>query len=229
MDPAFDKPPDNKYICTICNARGQHFKSLCPRNTDPYCLTQKRNAVGTYQSVTSNETIRNKLQEIYALKSRLERGESVDLDMELAVEKGKRDRSRTPKNAGTRVKRVRIEVPEALGESVKLRDTIEKPDSVKILNAHLQRLDERYGGSLTEVVNPIRRRPTAVDMWEKDDMRRLELVDRTMVRYVAGTSYNVSHTDNNYQVAIPITRIGEIRARGGGYERIRIRRVLQPS
>ena len=46
MDPKFDLPPDKNYVCTICNQCGIHFKSLCPKNTDPLCIFQKRRARG---------------------------------------------------------------------------------------------------------------------------------------------------------------------------------------
>lgn len=46
MDPAYDRPPDSNYECEICKARGKHFKSLCPKNTDPYSIYQKRKAKG---------------------------------------------------------------------------------------------------------------------------------------------------------------------------------------
>lgn len=42
MDPAHDKPPDNNYLCMICDSRGKHFRSLCPMNTGPHSITQKR-------------------------------------------------------------------------------------------------------------------------------------------------------------------------------------------
>jgi hypothetical protein len=46
MDPAFDKPPDFKYTCTICNATGKHYKSLCPKNPDPLSIIQRRKLQG---------------------------------------------------------------------------------------------------------------------------------------------------------------------------------------
>jgi hypothetical protein len=46
MDPAYDRPPDNSYICRICGARGKHFNSLCPENIDPHSIIQKRKASG---------------------------------------------------------------------------------------------------------------------------------------------------------------------------------------
>ena len=46
MDPTYDRPPPNDYECEICKARGQHFKSLCPKNTDPYSIIQKRKRQG---------------------------------------------------------------------------------------------------------------------------------------------------------------------------------------
>ena len=44
LDPSYDKPPDENYTCEICRKRGDHFKSLCPQNTDPYSIIQKRKA-----------------------------------------------------------------------------------------------------------------------------------------------------------------------------------------
>src|SRR4051812_47642165 len=49
MDPAYDKPPGQDYICVVCKAEGAHYKSLCPRNLDPYSINQKRKAAGKSQ------------------------------------------------------------------------------------------------------------------------------------------------------------------------------------
>ncbi|KAG9231620.1 hypothetical protein BJ875DRAFT_406612, partial [Amylocarpus encephaloides] len=46
MDPTYDKPPSNEYICAVCDARGLHYKSLCPTNPDPYSIIQRRKAQG---------------------------------------------------------------------------------------------------------------------------------------------------------------------------------------
>jgi hypothetical protein len=42
LDPAYDKPPHNSYTCAICYLKGKHYRSLCPRNQDPFSLTQQR-------------------------------------------------------------------------------------------------------------------------------------------------------------------------------------------
>ncbi|CAG8983271.1 hypothetical protein HYALB_00002708 [Hymenoscyphus albidus] len=46
MNPEFDKPPDDFYVCSICMESGLHYKSLCPRNCDPYSIIQRRRHVG---------------------------------------------------------------------------------------------------------------------------------------------------------------------------------------
>jgi hypothetical protein len=46
MDPDFDKPPDYNYTCTICNSNGKHYKSLCPKNSDPLSIIQRRKVQG---------------------------------------------------------------------------------------------------------------------------------------------------------------------------------------
>lgn len=46
MDPAFDKPPNMNYCCPVCKEWGKHYKSLCPKNMDPYSITQKRSEAG---------------------------------------------------------------------------------------------------------------------------------------------------------------------------------------
>lgn len=46
LDPAYDKPPDENYICVVCKQRGVHFKSICPKNADPHSINQKRKARG---------------------------------------------------------------------------------------------------------------------------------------------------------------------------------------
>ncbi|KAJ8071405.1 hypothetical protein OCU04_001726 [Sclerotinia nivalis] len=46
MDPAFDKQPPETYQCSICNKFGNHWYSLCPKNTKEDSITQKRLAAG---------------------------------------------------------------------------------------------------------------------------------------------------------------------------------------
>ncbi len=46
MDPSYDRPPPVDYECDICKARGKHFKSLCPKNFDPYSIIQRRRQQG---------------------------------------------------------------------------------------------------------------------------------------------------------------------------------------
>ncbi|KAK0102019.1 hypothetical protein ONS96_005987 [Cadophora gregata f. sp. sojae] len=46
LDPSYDRAPDDNYLCEICRKRGKHFKSLCPENTDPFSIFQKRRARG---------------------------------------------------------------------------------------------------------------------------------------------------------------------------------------
>jgi hypothetical protein len=46
MDPSYDRPPGNDYTCPVCLQVGSHYKSLCPKNTDPLCLNMKRKARG---------------------------------------------------------------------------------------------------------------------------------------------------------------------------------------
>jgi hypothetical protein len=58
MNPAFDKPPDYKYTCTICNANGEHYKSLCPKNPDPLSIIQRRKIQGvkTFSKVSPSSS-----------------------------------------------------------------------------------------------------------------------------------------------------------------------------
>lgn len=49
MNPDFDLPPDRKYVCSICQETGTHYKSLCPLNPDPFSIIQRRNDAG-YQT-----------------------------------------------------------------------------------------------------------------------------------------------------------------------------------
>ncbi|KAH8804666.1 hypothetical protein F5884DRAFT_754265 [Xylogone sp. PMI_703] len=50
LDPSYDSPPDRSYKCIICQRVGEHWRSLCPKNKDPYSLTQKRKALGISKS-----------------------------------------------------------------------------------------------------------------------------------------------------------------------------------
>ena len=61
LDPAFDRPPDSTYQCAVCHVWGEHFKSVCPRNTDPHCITQKRKALsrGQWQEAKDGKFVRN--------------------------------------------------------------------------------------------------------------------------------------------------------------------------
>lgn len=44
LDPAYDEAPDLRYECNICFKRGVHYSSLCPLNRDPYSINQRRSA-----------------------------------------------------------------------------------------------------------------------------------------------------------------------------------------
>lgn len=105
MDPAYDKAPGDDYLCPICHAAGKHYKSLCPRNTDPNSINMKRRALGSgyesrdaeygrLQNVSEspsynvmNDKESESFERIYQLddvKRRLERGDSVDAS-EMAI------------------------------------------------------------------------------------------------------------------------------------------------
>ncbi|KAH7384963.1 hypothetical protein BKA64DRAFT_748440 [Cadophora sp. MPI-SDFR-AT-0126] len=59
LDPSYDQPPDENYTCEICHKRGSHFKSLCPQNTDPYSIIQKRKAGGTVKLIRGGSSQRD--------------------------------------------------------------------------------------------------------------------------------------------------------------------------
>jgi predicted ATP-dependent serine protease len=46
QDPSYDKKPPMTYICSLCKKSGQHWFSLCPKNTSRDSITQKRLAAG---------------------------------------------------------------------------------------------------------------------------------------------------------------------------------------
>lgn len=76
MDPAYDRPPDSSYECEICKARGKHFKSLCPKNTDPYSIYQKRKAKGiTTPPSNKGRVFREWQKEVEEKKEEAERRE----------------------------------------------------------------------------------------------------------------------------------------------------------
>jgi hypothetical protein len=237
MDPSYDQPPDKFYICAVCSARGDHYKSLCPKNADPYCLTQKRKAAGIVppekrersdgrsilgewendrvqgyenklcsRSISDSQAVFRKAREMGHLESPSKRKDSVDSGkMERkgmgSDNQSKRTRDESPTKQRGPVKRVRIEDPngwvgdmdvkEGRAERVTARPTadVHKPAEAKesgTLNengnsASLQRVIDMYGATLTEVVNPIKHRPTALDMWEQDDLNRLQRMALTCV------------------------------------------------
>jgi hypothetical protein len=46
QDPSFDKKPPMTYTCSLCKKSGEHWFSLCPKNTSRDSITQKRLAAG---------------------------------------------------------------------------------------------------------------------------------------------------------------------------------------
>ncbi|PQE29044.1 E3 ubiquitin- ligase RBBP6 protein [Rutstroemia sp. NJR-2017a BBW] len=46
QDPSYDKKPPMTYTCSLCEKSGQHWFSLCPKNTSRDSITQKRLAAG---------------------------------------------------------------------------------------------------------------------------------------------------------------------------------------
>lgn len=202
MDPAYDSPPGDDYICIICQARGKHFKSTCPHNTDPLSITQKRKAAG----LAENNTMMGKAKQSSDSKPRMQREESVDSVESISEETFHNQESRIGEKRGreiedlkvrTMMKRIRIENDPDGGDwpgdmvireeriSNSIYDTADRVTSsqsaVKEYHAFVHRLARRFGDQMTEVVNPIQRRPTAVEMWEKDGSDNM---DQTGSRFV---------------------------------------------
>lgn len=46
QDPSYDKEPPLTYTCSLCKKSGNHWFSLCPKNTNRDSITQKRLAAG---------------------------------------------------------------------------------------------------------------------------------------------------------------------------------------
>lgn len=236
MDPSFDQPPDDSYVCIVCSARGEHYKSLCPYNGDPHSLAQKRkragytppskversngrNAFGDWTHDRAegydNTLCRRSISQSPAIeKEKWNRGMGHDLfpgkrevstdsdNMGWEGTRGDRLGKRTLEDSPTKqrglVKRARFETSEPLvnmavretrAENIAKQEPTNdrkqpEPTERDELNdfgnsASIQRLIDRYGSAMTEVVNPIRRRPTALDMWEQDDLNRLHRVPQT--------------------------------------------------
>ncbi|KAL5316708.1 hypothetical protein ACEPPN_015758 [Leptodophora sp. 'Broadleaf-Isolate-01'] len=74
-DPSYDKPPDETYKCEICHKRGDHFKSLCPKNADPYSIIQKRRARGI---VTTSPGACNSRRDDWEKESKAQRDREID-------------------------------------------------------------------------------------------------------------------------------------------------------
>jgi hypothetical protein len=55
LDPAYDKSPDKYYKCRVCQRAGKHYTSLCPSNTDPESITQKRKALQDQKDTESRD------------------------------------------------------------------------------------------------------------------------------------------------------------------------------
>ena len=72
MDPAYDCAPDPTYKCEVCKVFGEHFKSLCPQNFDPYSIHMKRRALGIKTPSSKNQqSMFSNFREIGNAKSRV--------------------------------------------------------------------------------------------------------------------------------------------------------------
>jgi hypothetical protein len=65
LDPAYDRPPGNTYICAVCHKKGAHYRSLCPHNADPLSITQQRRMAFITASYNCNIAIADAGQKIY--------------------------------------------------------------------------------------------------------------------------------------------------------------------
>lgn len=117
------------------------------------------------------------------------------MDRDVPERNIKRYREDSPvKEQAKAVKRVKIEDPKGwIGDKVIKEERVDRIAAREIANirrtvqvqkkdiaaelprsCNIDRLIQFYGDTMTEVVNPIRRRPTALDMWQQDDMNRLQ-------------------------------------------------------
>lgn len=71
MDSAYDKPPEPHYQCEVCKEKGDHYKSLCPANTDPFSLTKKRRRLQAKKLTERKDILRDR--QGYGTESRKER------------------------------------------------------------------------------------------------------------------------------------------------------------
>jgi len=191
MDPSYDKPPGNDYVCTICHAAGKHFKSICPKNPDPFSINQKRKAAG----ITEIQIMG--VDQIDDMEAKMDRGESAESDYMMsgtlpgkqwAGEAGKRGRAYAESIGCAKVKRMRIE-DDSDGDNwpggVVIRSVDTNPEAIPRTqipeptryDPFIDLLMQRYGDRMTEVVNQVRRRPTAVDMWERDEKNHMDRGD----------------------------------------------------
>jgi len=201
IDPAYDRPPGDTYVCAICSARGEHFNSLCPKNTDPYCLTQKRKRAGILAAPTGP-----KKENIVLTKERWERDEDTGKagkeNHKLIIPHRQIKRERKENTVEKRILGKRIKIPERdgwPGDMVSREERLDRNiqnepicrptfetsssvDSIKEAQCdNIQRLVRRYGPVMTEVVNPVRDRPTALDLWKQDDDIHHQRIDATWV------------------------------------------------
>ncbi|KAI0478510.1 hypothetical protein GGR56DRAFT_325409 [Xylariaceae sp. FL0804] len=62
MDPRYDTPPTEDYICHLCGLWGDHFSTLCPLNRKDHSLTQQRRAAASKQTASSPDGERSRLR-----------------------------------------------------------------------------------------------------------------------------------------------------------------------
>jgi hypothetical protein len=162
-------PPGADYRCVVCKAVGKHWKSLCPRNTDPLCIFQRRKLAGAYGNDQDEPEVEREC------KKRKRSGgifDNWEKDRHVVLR-----RIRLKAGNSSRL----TEFPTAINQDAMnfgldglslARQLPEAPSKVY----HTLTLDlmSRYL-SMSEIVNPRKPRPVAFDIWEQDDMPQEEI------------------------------------------------------
>lgn len=236
LNPAYDKAPGETYTCTVCHVSGDHYRSICPHNTDPFSITQQRrmafiaagggglqppvqqaprvdprvfqkgkrgrNLSSSDHSRSSNDgsptpdkklSLRKRMRRIEVYEDKLAKGKKLDstqiqmiwkkADIEQELKSldengtGKGDESQSDGSLSRKSVSSQGSALDFL-DKISLNQPNTPSPSMRIAtyNEFTQKLVECQREEMTEVVNVMKPRPTALDKWEV-----MEVNDRNLL------------------------------------------------